>query len=595
MPRRCALGNRRYHVVMVIFSAALGASMRVPTKQSRPRAVLRRWGGPVLAGWSALALATAQPTDARAQPAASAMPSLSKAEHALQDAAEKLVIQAAKKLGQTPPRVDVRLVRAGTVLLQRHQAPGPIPNRLVQEVLWQHQQVEPVHRLMQIGFSSDDTAGVLQDLPAQLQRLLSSGSWQRFGVSILPNQGASQDESRLLISVLESHLELLPPPPGLPASKGAAAASDTPLSGRLLDPCRSPRVMITSPSGQVTELPIKVTGGSFAGALPCVQPGRYQVEVIGEYRMGPTVLANFPWLCGAPAGRAEEVAAATPAPVVTSRAWKDEDDAAQQAFGLLNADRIAARLQPLVLDPELSLIARKHCQDMAEHGFVAHVSPRTGGPSDRVKRAGIKSAMVSENLAQASSPHEAEQSLLNSPGHRANLLDKQPTHVGIGVVEVVNVAGQRQLLLTQLFIAKPVEQDLGAVKAELAQAVQKMRLDARRLPVTIDPLLTEVTNQIAQELASKPRDLRTFNQQSDKVVDQVMKRSHVMDGTKFQSLHASVAVISAAEQVQEVQGLTESAVTHVGLAVSKRTPTKDEDLPTLYLVVLMGRSARPSK
>lgn len=577
---------------MVIFSAALGASMRVPTKQSRLQAARMRWGGPVLAVWSVLALATAQPTAAWAQPAA---PALSPAERALQDAAEKLVIQAAKKLGQTPPRADVRLVRAGVQLLQLHQAPGPIPNRLVQEVLWQHQQVEPVHRLLQISFSSDDTAGVLQDLPAQLQRLLSSGSWQRFGVSILPNQGASQDESRLLISVLESHLDLLPPPPGLPERKGAAAASETPLSGRLIEPYRSPRVMITSPLGQVTQLPIKVSGGSFAGALPCVQPGRYQVEVIGEFRSGPTVLANFPWLCGAPAGRAEEVAAATPAPVMTSRAWKDEEDAAQQAFGLLNADRIAAGLPPLVLDPELSLVARKHCQDMAEHHFVAHVSPRSGGPSDRVKRAGIKSAMVSENLAQASSPQEAEQSLLNSPGHRANLLDKQPTHVGIGVVEVVNVAGQRQLVLTQLFVAKPVEHDLDAVTAQLGQAVQKLRVDAKRSPVTIDPLLTAVTNQIAQELAAKPRDLKTFNQQSDKVVDQVMKQSRVMDGTKFQSLHASVAVISSAEQVQEVQGLTESAVTHVGLAVSKRRPTQDEDLPTLYLVVLMGRSVRPSK
>ena len=211
---------------MVIFSAALGASTRVPTTQSRPRAAPMRWGGPVLAGWFTLALATAQSTDVRAQPVAPAMPALSKAERALQDAAEKLVIQAAKKLGQTPPRADVRLVRAGTVLLQLHQAPGPIPNRLVQEVLWQHQQVEPVHRLLQIGFSSDDTAGVLQDLPAQLQRLLSSGSWQRFGVSILPSQGASQDESRLLISVLESHLELLPPPPGLPERHVRPAAAD---------------------------------------------------------------------------------------------------------------------------------------------------------------------------------------------------------------------------------------------------------------------------------------------------------------------------------------------------------------------------------
>ena len=69
-----------------------------------------RWGGPVLAGWFTLALATAQSTDVRAQPVAPAMPALSKAERALQDAAEKLVIQAAKKLGQTPPRADARLV-----------------------------------------------------------------------------------------------------------------------------------------------------------------------------------------------------------------------------------------------------------------------------------------------------------------------------------------------------------------------------------------------------------------------------------------------------------------------------------------------------
>ena len=148
------------------------------------------------------------------------------------------------------------------------------------------------------------------------------------------------------------------------------------------------------------------------------------------------MLANFPLFCGV-----------DPPVDVAAHDEDDPDDidpaqAEQELFALINNDRRAAGLLPLVWDNRLAAIARSHSRDMAENRFIAHVSPTTGDTETRVRKAGGRYDLVLENVGQEGGVRQAHQGFMHSPGHRANVLNQHATFIGIGVV--VNHPRQRR-------------------------------------------------------------------------------------------------------------------------------------------------------
>jgi len=120
---------------------------------------------------------------------------------------------------------------------------------------------------------------------------------------------------------------------------------------------------------------------------------------------------------------------------------------------LLNAERADHKLPPLKLDPVLTCVAREHCADMAKRGYFSHLDPGPDrrSPLDRYAAALGRppTEVVGENLGCAEQPimgmlHEC---LMKSPDHRANLLDKEYTRVGVGLV----VLPDGRTWLTQMF------------------------------------------------------------------------------------------------------------------------------------------------
>jgi hypothetical protein len=138
---------------------------------------------------------------------------------------------------------------------------------------------------------------------------------------------------------------------------------------------------------------------------------------------------------------------------------------------------------------------------MRETGVVAHLSPRTGSAADRVKAGGVRSSVVLENVARAYGIGEAEEGLMNSPGHRANILSKDATHMAIGVVLGEDVAGRRELFVTQLFIRRTARIDRRAVGDQVRERVQARGLEE-------DPRLSVVAQELADGIAagSSPND-----------------------------------------------------------------------------------------
>lgn len=114
---------------------------------------------------------------------------------------------------------------------------------------------------------------------------------------------------------------------------------------------------------------------------------------------------------------------------------------------LVNGERIATGLAPLASDPELTQVARRHSSDMFARGYFAHVSPETRSPFDRIREADIRFLTAGENLALAPTVKIAHTGLMNSPGHRANILRAGFGRVGIGIMD----GGMRGLMITQNF------------------------------------------------------------------------------------------------------------------------------------------------
>ncbi|MGD6781098.1 CAP domain-containing protein [Sutcliffiella horikoshii] len=115
---------------------------------------------------------------------------------------------------------------------------------------------------------------------------------------------------------------------------------------------------------------------------------------------------------------------------------------------LTNAEREKQGLAPLELDVELSKVAKDKSKDMQQNNYFSHNSPTHGSPFDMMKKYGIQYNTAGENIAQGQqSPEEVVNAWMNSEGHRANIMNENFTHIGVGHVEEGNY-------WTQMFIGK---------------------------------------------------------------------------------------------------------------------------------------------
>jgi uncharacterized protein YkwD len=126
---------------------------------------------------------------------------------------------------------------------------------------------------------------------------------------------------------------------------------------------------------------------------------------------------------------------------------KTRPDLEASMLEMVNRERVAAGLKPVKADPELTEVARKHSTDMFARGYFAHQTPDGLDPFDRMHKADVRFLTAGENLALAPTLRVAHSGLMNSPGHRANILRPQFGRLGIGIID----GGMRGLMITQNF------------------------------------------------------------------------------------------------------------------------------------------------
>ncbi|MCL4365722.1 CAP domain-containing protein, partial [Patescibacteria group bacterium] len=116
-------------------------------------------------------------------------------------------------------------------------------------------------------------------------------------------------------------------------------------------------------------------------------------------------------------------------------------------FELVNKERTGRGLKALVFDQKLQAVARGHSGDMFKKGYFSHYSLEGKTVADRALNASVDFLVIGENLAYAPSVELAHKGLMNSEGHRANILSPDFNKVGIGVLD----GGIYGKMFTQVF------------------------------------------------------------------------------------------------------------------------------------------------
>ncbi len=119
-----------------------------------------------------------------------------------------------------------------------------------------------------------------------------------------------------------------------------------------------------------------------------------------------------------------------------------------EVLRLVNIERKNNGLSSLELDWQVSRVAQYKSKDMAINKYFDHQSPTYGSPFEMLENFKIDYKTAGENIAKGQkTPAQVVNAWMNSTGHRANILNGNYTHMGIGYV-----ASNNTTYWTQMFV-----------------------------------------------------------------------------------------------------------------------------------------------
>lgn len=102
---------------------------------------------------------------------------------------------------------------------------------------------------------------------------------------------------------------------------------------------------------------------------------------------------------------------------------------------LLNRERDIRGLTSLTVSSEATEVARQYANNMWNKKYFGHISPEGLDVGDRLEAVDYEYEFAGENLALSPTVSIAHNGLMNSEGHRANILEEGFFNIGIGVVD----------------------------------------------------------------------------------------------------------------------------------------------------------------
>jgi hypothetical protein len=197
----------------------------------------------------------------------------------------------------------------------------------------------------------------------------------------------------------------------------------------------------------------------------------------------------------------------------------------------------------------------------------------TGSAADRVRAAGIRTPVVLENIARAYGVAEAQSGLMNSPGHRANLLSTEATHVGVGIVLGEEVAGRRELFVTQVFTRVPPQ-------VSTSDALRQLHARMGQRKVGQDQELSRLAQEYADALMT-----------AEPAAEISARLSKKLDGfaPRYRKVTTSVIAVADVEAFDAQQHIGDPAVSHYGMGLARGAHAELGD-NALFIVLLLAVS-----
>lgn len=218
-------------------------------------------------------------------------------------------------------------------------------------------------------------------------------------------------------------------------------------------------------------------------------------------------------------------------PVNAQHAWTETEklSAEKQIFTQLNHARTENGLPALEWNDQAVNAARLHAQALLENGKLSHQFPGEPSPAERIGAAGARFTLSAENVARTEYLEDVHPALMNSPGHRANILSPKYNAVGIGVVE-----HQGKIYVTQDFIfliATYSEEQFGQAFAETFNETRKANR-IRKLEARTDKSLHDaacLTDGDSSKLPNANPDVRSIvvftSSEPHSLPDQMLSRA----------------------------------------------------------------------
>jgi uncharacterized protein YkwD len=256
---------------------------------------------------------------------------------------------------------------------------------------------------------------------------------------------------------------------------------------------------------------------------------------------------------------------------------RDASAVTERLTALIARERSQRGLPPLVQLPVLTEVALGHSRDMLENHFVAHTSRSTGEANDRVARAGLRTTLLLENIGRGYSAEEIHAGLMDSPGHRGNILHPDARVLGIGVV--AEEEGERAAFLaTELFarLAEPV--NWPTAQQDLFQAISSERKAHKRAAVVLDASLSRAAQGAVQRYVQRP------GASDQATLDEAMRGIHALPKG---AVALSAALIKAEDlaQVAASPELLDPRLVGLGLGLA---PLAAGDSHALAVVLLLA-------
>lgn len=179
---------------------------------------------------------------------------------------------------------------------------------------------------------------------------------------------------------------------------------------------------------------------------------------------------------------------------------------AQESITLVNAARIQARLSRLTENETLRRVALSYSQRMARENFYGHVDPQGKQVSDRLAMAGYLAQMSAENIARGQpDPATVVEGWLNSPGHRANIMNPDLSEIGAGYLFTSTDAYQHYW--THVFATPDasVGRDRNTYPTLVLAQINQVRQKVGAAPLTLHPALESIARSHLPALANEKK------------------------------------------------------------------------------------------